>query len=174
MPEISVQDLELCNELITNLVTLRLILKDTVKTEKILQLEIKNKLKKLEKEKIKELKILEEEIFIMTLRNKHLGRSRHIIKEEEIDLREQVKKKAGEIEELKEGVDGIEFQSFKTLEDLNILQHEEAAVVAKIEQKLIKSEISKQLINFFKKRLFHSKEILASSFRITAKKIHNA
>ena len=58
-------------------------------------------------------------MYFMTLRNKHLGRSSHIIKEEEIDLREQSKKKVGEIEKLKEEVDGIEFQSVKTLEDLN-------------------------------------------------------
>ena len=38
MSEISIQDLESCNELVTHLVTLRLILKDTVKTEKILRL----------------------------------------------------------------------------------------------------------------------------------------
>ena len=59
MPEISIQDLEPCNELITYLITLRLILKDTVKTEKVLRLEIK----KLEQKKINELKLLEEEIF---------------------------------------------------------------------------------------------------------------
>ena len=69
MPEISIQDLESCNELITCLLTLTLILKDTVKTEKILRLEIKN----LEQIKIKELEILEEEIFSMTLGNTHLG-----------------------------------------------------------------------------------------------------
>ena len=50
MPEISIQDLESCNELITHLITLRLILKDTVKTEKVLRLEIK----KLEQKKINE------------------------------------------------------------------------------------------------------------------------
>ena len=64
MPETSIQDLESCNELITHLITLRLILKDTVKNKKILRLEIKNKLKKLEQKKIKELKPLEEEIFL--------------------------------------------------------------------------------------------------------------
>ena len=42
MPEISFQDLESCNEPITHLITLRLILKDAVKTEKILRLEIKS------------------------------------------------------------------------------------------------------------------------------------
>ena len=138
------------DELITNLITLRLILKDTEKTKKALKLEIKNELKELKQEKINELKLLEEEIFFMTLRNIHLGRSSHIIKEEEVELREQTKNKAGEIEELKEGVDGIEFQSVKTLEDLNFLKHEEADTVAEIELKLIRSGISKKLISLFK------------------------
>ena len=89
MPEIGIQDLESCNELVTHLITLRSILKDTVKTEKILELEIK----KLEQMKINELKLLEEEIFIMTLRNKHLDRSSHDIMEEEIGLREQAKRR---------------------------------------------------------------------------------
>ena len=44
MPETSIQDLESCNELIIELITLKLILKDTGKTEMILKLEIKNKL----------------------------------------------------------------------------------------------------------------------------------
>ena len=101
MLETSIRDLESCNELITHLVTLTLILKDTVKNEKILRFETKNKLKKLEQKKIKELKLLEEKIFIMTLRNKHLDRSSHITKEEEIDLREQIKKKIDKIGELK-------------------------------------------------------------------------
>ena len=68
MPELSIQDLESCNDLITELITLRLILKDTVKTEKTLKLQIKNKLKELEQKKNNELKLLEEEIFFMTLR----------------------------------------------------------------------------------------------------------
>ena len=53
-----------------------------------LKLEIKNKLKELEQKKNNELKLLEEERFFMTLRNKHLGRSSHTVEEEEIDLRE--------------------------------------------------------------------------------------
>ena len=86
--------------------------------------------------------------------NKHLGRSSHIIKGE---LRKQAKKKINKIEELKEGVDGIEFQSFNTLEDLNILKHEEAAAIAEIEQKLIKCGIPKERINFFKKSIIPKK-----------------
>ena len=78
----------------------------------------------------------------MKLRNKHLGRSSHIIKEEEVEFREPAKKKIHEIEELKEGVHGCEFQSVKTLEDLNILKHEEIVAIAKTEQKLMRSEIN--------------------------------
>ena len=100
MPEISIQDLESCNELINHLITLRLILKDTIKTEKILRLEIE----KLEQKKINELRLLEEEIYFMTLRKKHLGRSSYDIMEQEIDLREHAKKRIDEIEELKEVV----------------------------------------------------------------------
>ena len=48
MSEISVQDLESCNELITYLISLRSVLKDTVKIEKILELEIE----KLEQKEI--------------------------------------------------------------------------------------------------------------------------
>ena len=69
MSKPSIQDLESCNELITDLITLRLVLKDTEKTKVVLRLEIKNKLKELEQEKINELNLLGEEIFFMTLRN---------------------------------------------------------------------------------------------------------
>ena len=41
MSEISIQDLESFNELITHLITLKSILKDIVKIEKIIKLEIK-------------------------------------------------------------------------------------------------------------------------------------
>ena len=113
--------------------TLRLILEDTETNKKTLKLEIKDKLKEPKQERINELKLLEEEIFFMTLRNILQGRSSHIIKEKKVELREQTTNKVDEIEELKEGVDGIEFQSVKTLEDLNFLKHEEAATVAEIE-----------------------------------------
>ena len=139
--------------MITDLITLRLILKDTVKTEKILRLEIKNKIKKLEHKKINELRLLEEKIFFTTLRNKHLGRSSHIIREEEIDLRGEAKKKIEEIEELKEGLYVDEPQGDNTLEDLNISKHEEAAAIAETEQKLVKFGIPKEPIIFLKKSI---------------------
>ena len=75
MSEISIQDLESCNKLVTHLITLRSILKDKIKTEKILELEIK----KLDQKKINELRLLEEEIFVMTLRNKYLDSSSYDI-----------------------------------------------------------------------------------------------
>ena len=52
MLEISIQDLKSYNELINHLITLRSILKDTVKIEIILELEIE----KLEQKEINELK----------------------------------------------------------------------------------------------------------------------
>ena len=125
MSKISIRDLELCNELVTHLITLRSILKDTVKTEKILELEIK----KLEQKKINELRLLEEEIFIMTLRNKHLGRSSYDTDEEEIDLREQAKKKVDKIEELKGDVEW-ESKSAKMLQDLSYEKNDDIAAVA--------------------------------------------
>ena len=97
MFEVSIQDLELCIELINHLITLRSILKDTVKIKKILELEIE----KLEQKEINELKVLTEEILIMIIRNKYLGKSSYDIDEEEIDLIEQAKKKTDKIEELK-------------------------------------------------------------------------
>ena len=107
MLEISIQDLESCDELITDLITLRQILKVIEKTEKTLKLEIKSQLKELKQKNNNELKLLEEKTFFMTLRNKHLGRSSHITKEKEIYLREQAKKKIDEIDELKEGLSVI-------------------------------------------------------------------
>ena len=72
-------------------------------------------------------------------------------------MRKQAKKKENEIEELKEGVDAIEFQSVKTLEVLHFLKHEEAALNAEISLELIRSGISKELINFLKKLIIPRK-----------------
>ena len=102
MLEISIRDLESCNELINYLITLRSVLKDTVKIEMILELEFK----KLEQKEINELKALKEKIFIMTLRNKYLGKSSYDIDEEKIDLTKQPKKTIDKIEELKKDVMG--------------------------------------------------------------------
>ena len=90
MLEICIQDLKSCNELINLLITLRSILKDTVKIEKILELEIE----KLEQKDINELMALKEKIVIMRLRNKYLGKSSYDIDdEEEIHVIKQAGKK---------------------------------------------------------------------------------
>ena len=101
--------------------------------------------KKLEQKKINELKLLEEEIFIITLRNKHLNRSSYDIDEEEIDLKEQAKRMIDKIEELKEDVKW-ESKAAKMLQDLNYEKNDEIAAIAKINQKLIKSQISKRYL----------------------------
>ena len=96
MLEISIQDLESCNELITHLITLRSIFKYILKIKKILEIEIG----KLEQKEINELTVLKDKIFIMTLRNKYLGKSSYDIDvEEEIDLIKQAGKGIYKIEE---------------------------------------------------------------------------
>ena len=76
----------------------------------------------------------------MTLRNKHLGRLSHITKEEEIDLREQIKRKIDIIEELKEDAEW-KSKAGKMLQDLSYEMNDEIAAIAEIEQKLLKSGI---------------------------------
>ena len=78
----------------------------------------------------------------MTLRNKHLGRLIYDIDEEEIDLREQAKRKIDEIEELKEDLKW-ESKAAKILQDLNYEKNDEIAAIAEIEQKVIISGILK-------------------------------
>ena len=125
MIEISIQDLESCNELITNLITLRSILKYTVKIKKILEMEIE----KLEQKEINELMVLKEKIFIMTLRNKYLGKSSYDIDdEEEIDLIKQAGKRIDKIEELKMDVMG-KSKAAKMLQDL---EYEKIDIIATI------------------------------------------
>ena len=62
-------------------------------------LEINNELEKLETEKIVELELLQENLRIRILRNRFLGRPNKI--EEEIELREQKRKRIVDIEESK-------------------------------------------------------------------------
>ena len=142
MSEIIIQDLELCNELITHLITLRSILKNAVKVEKILELEIK----KLEQKKVNELKFLKEEIFTMTLRNTYLGKSSYDIDEEEIDLIEQVKKRIDKIEELGKTVE-CESKAGKMLQHLLYEKNDEIAAIAD------KIWNIKKLIKYFKETL---------------------
>ena len=125
MSEISIQDLESCNKVINHLITLRSILKDTVKIEKILELGTE----KLEQKEINELKVLKEKIFIMILRNKYLGKSSCNIDEEEIDLIEQSKKRIEKIEEIKKDLMG-ESKAAKMLQDLEYEKNDETAAIA--------------------------------------------
>ena len=68
------QDLTIFDDLITSLITLKLILEDIDKISKVIDLEINNTMKQLE--------LLEEELRIMELRNKFLGRPIISIEEE--------------------------------------------------------------------------------------------
>ena len=114
MLKVSIQESKSCNELINHLITLISILKDTVKIEKILELEIE----KLEQKEINELTVLKEKVFIMILRSKYLGKSSYCIDvEEEIDLIKQAGKRIDKIEELKKDVMG-ESKAAKMLQDL--------------------------------------------------------
>ena len=88
----------------------------------------------------------------MTLRNKYLDRLSYDIIEEEIDLREQAKKRINEIGELKENVEW-ESKAAKMLQDLNYEKNDEIAAIAEIEQRLERSGISKELINYLKKMI---------------------
>ena len=125
MLEISIQDLKSCNELINHLVILRSILKDTVKIEKILELEIE----KLKQKTINELNALKDNIFIMTLGNKYFGKSSYDIDEEEIDLIKQAEKRIDKIEELKNDLIG-EAKVGKMLQDLEYEKNDEIAAIA--------------------------------------------
>ena len=124
MSKINIYDLKLCNELINHLINLRSILNDTVKIEKILELEIK----KLEEKEINELKALKEKIFIMTLRNKYIGTSRYDIDAGKIDLIKQAEKRIDKIEELKKDVLG-ESKAGKMLQDLEYEKIDKIAAI---------------------------------------------
>ena len=60
-------NLETYNDLITILITLKLILKDIDKISIVIDLEINNKIKQLEAEKIDELELLQYELRIITI-----------------------------------------------------------------------------------------------------------
>ena len=87
-------DSAIYDDLGARLTTLKLILEDIDKIAIVKN----NKIKQLEAEKVHELELLEEELTFMTLRNRFLLRPNNI--EEEIELREQTKKKIDNIEKL--------------------------------------------------------------------------
>ena len=86
--------------------------------------------------------MLQEELRIITLRTKFLGRRNKF--EEEIDLKRQTKKKIDNIEELKEEVKEWEFKSVKILHDLNYEKNNEIVEISKIELKFKRLAISKR------------------------------
>ena len=126
-------DLAIYDDFITGIIALKVILEDIDKITIVKDLEI-NKIKQSEAEKIGELELLQEELKIITLRNKFLGKPNKI--EEEIDLRGQTKKIIDNIEELKEEVKEWEFKSVRILQDLNYKKNDEIVEIAKIELKL--------------------------------------
>ena len=101
------------DDLITSLVTLKVILEDIDKISKVTDLEINNKIKQLE--------LIEKELRIMILRNRFLKRPSNFIEEE-----------IGNIEELKEDVQW-EVKGAKMLQDLNYEKKDEIVEIAKIE-----------------------------------------
>ena len=100
--EQDMHDSAIYDDLITSLITLNVILEDIDKTMIVKDLEINNKIKQLEEEKTDKLELLEEELKIIILRNRFLGRPNNV--EEEIDLSRQTKKKIDNVEELNKEV----------------------------------------------------------------------
>ena len=151
MHDSDMHDSEIYDDLTTSLITLKVILEDIDKIKIVIDLDINNKIKQLEAEKTDDLELLEDELRIITLRNRFLGRPNNI--EEELDLRRQTKKKIDNIEELKEEVNEWEFKSAKILQDLNYAKNDKIVETAKIELKLKRLRASKKSIKFLKKSI---------------------
>ena len=136
------QDLAIYHDLITSLITLKVILEDIDKINIIIDLEINNKIKQLE--------LLE--LRIMTLRNRFLGRPSNSI-EEEIDNKE----------ELKEEVKDWEFKSVRILPDLSYEKNDEIVEITRKELKLKRLRVSQKSIVFFKKINFFKGAFISCS-----------
>ena len=106
-------DSTIYDDLITSLITLKVILKDKDKISKVIDLKINSKIKQLE--------FLEEELRIAVLRNRFLGRPGNSIEEE-----------IGNIEGLKQDEE-CEVKGAKMLQDLNYEKNDEIVEIAKIE-----------------------------------------
>ena len=91
--------------------------------------------------------MLEEELRIMTLRNRFLGRPRNSI-EEELDKIEELKK------DLK-----WEVKDAKVLQDFNYEKNDEIAEIAKTDLKLQRLGASKKSINFFKNSIIPKRHL---------------
>ena len=93
--------------MITSLITVKVVLEDVNKINIFTDLETDNKIKQLKAEKTDKLELLEEELRIITLRNRFLGKPNKIkcsSTEGEIDLRRQIKNKIDNIEKLEENL----------------------------------------------------------------------
>ena len=66
-----IRDLMIYNDLITSLITLKVVLENIDKINIVKNLEINNEIKELEAEKINELELLQDELRIRTLRNRN-------------------------------------------------------------------------------------------------------
>ena len=66
-----IRDLMIYNDLITSLITLKVVLENIDKINIVKNLEINNEIKELEAEKINELELLQDQFRIRTLRNKN-------------------------------------------------------------------------------------------------------
>ena len=150
--EQDMQDLAIYDDLITSLITLKVIPEDVDKIIKVIDLKINNKIKQLEAAKVNKLDLLHEELRIIALRNRFLGRLNSV--EDKIDLRRQTKKKIDNIEELKEEVKEWGFKSVKIVQVLNYAKNDEIVEIARIKLKLQRLGASKKSINFFKKSNF--------------------
>ena len=102
-------------DLINCLFYLKIILKKIDKISIVKDLEINNKPKELETEKIDELELLQENLKSGALKNIFWGRLNSI--EEEIELRKQTRKMIDNIERLKTEVEEWEFKSVRLLQD---------------------------------------------------------
>ena len=82
MPEIEsdMDNLVIYNDLITSLITLKVILENIDKINIVKGLKISNKLKELETEKIDELELLQENLRFITLKNKFWKRPNRVEK----------------------------------------------------------------------------------------------
>ena len=74
------QDVTIYDDLITSLITLKAIVEDIDKKSKVIDLEINNKIKQSEAEKVNELELLHGELRIITLRNRFPNNDQTMLK----------------------------------------------------------------------------------------------
>ena len=119
--------------LINCLFHLKITLKMIDKISIVKDLEINNRLKELETEKMMNWNYYKKTI-VWSIKNRFWGRPNSI--EEEIELKKQTRKKIDNIERLKTEVEEWEFKSVKLLQHLNYETHVEIARIARKEKRL--------------------------------------